>query len=99
MFTVSNEITQWWFQVILQISLILENIQGVKGLFAMELEGDKGAFVVQPTLVTDAGDIKIKVKNSFLLDYEKTQQMNFRVSLVIVHKYIPNEFCRHTSPV
>lgn len=54
-------------------------VQGVKGLFALELSGDKGAFSVQPGVVTDAGDIQIKVKNSFLLDYENTQQISFKI--------------------
>lgn len=55
----------------------------MKGLFALELDGEKGAFSVQPGLVTDAGEIKIKVKHSFLVDYEKSPQINFKANYLI----------------
>ncbi|RXG69481.1 Cadherin-86C [Armadillidium vulgare] len=56
-----------------------ETYVGLKGNFALELEGDKGAFSVQPGVVSDAGDIQIKVKNSFLLDYEENTQISFKL--------------------
>ncbi|XP_069953707.1 cadherin-86C-like isoform X1 [Cherax quadricarinatus] len=53
--------------------------RGLKGMFAMTLEGDDGIFTVEPNIVRDSDDFIIKVKNSALLDYETRPRIEFKV--------------------
>ncbi|XP_063850138.1 cadherin-86C-like isoform X2 [Scylla paramamosain] len=52
---------------------------GLKGVFALRLEGDEGIFTVEPSVVRDSGDISIKVKNTALLDYEERPHIEFQM--------------------
>ncbi|KAK4314695.1 hypothetical protein Pmani_014032 [Petrolisthes manimaculis] len=53
--------------------------RGLKGMFALSLEGDEGTFSVEPSIVRDSSDFIIKVKNSALLDFEKRPVIEFQV--------------------
>ncbi|XP_050692840.1 cadherin-86C-like isoform X2 [Eriocheir sinensis] len=53
--------------------------EGLKGVFALRLEGDEGVFAVEPSVVRDSGEISIKVKNTALLDYEERPYVEFEL--------------------
>ncbi|XP_042230519.1 cadherin-86C-like isoform X2 [Homarus americanus] len=54
--------------------------RGLKGMFAIELEGDDGIFTVEPNIVRNSQDFLIKVKNPTLLDYETRPRIEFKVA-------------------
>lgn len=63
--------------------IIFFMIQGLKGMFALSLEGDEGSFTVEPSIVRDSSDFIIKVKNSALLDFEQRQVIEFKVGQLL----------------
>ncbi|XP_037783641.1 cadherin-86C-like [Penaeus monodon] len=53
--------------------------KGVRGMFALELQGDEGIFAVEPNVVRDSSAFIIKVKNPQLLDYETMTKIEFKL--------------------
>ncbi|XP_069169456.1 cadherin-86C isoform X2 [Procambarus clarkii] len=53
--------------------------RGLKGMFAMTIEGDDGIFTVEPNIVRDSSDFIIKVKLTNLLDFETRPRIEFKV--------------------
>ncbi|KAI9561048.1 hypothetical protein GHT06_012004 [Daphnia sinensis] len=62
-----------------QNPLVTDNDQGHNGIFSLSLLGDNSTFEISPSVAENAATFTIRVKNPALLDFERTQQLRFKV--------------------
>lgn len=61
------------------VAEVFDHDQGNNGTFKLFLEGDDGVFDVTPSEGVNEASFLIRVKNSQALDFERIQEMNFKI--------------------
>jgi hypothetical protein len=65
--------------------------KGHNGIFSLSLLGDNSTFEISPSVAENAATFTIRVKNPALIDFEKTQQLRFKVNYPYLAKLTFNK--------